>query len=162
MTTTQQLAKHLREVHFGGNWTCSDLKDQLTDISLQQALRKFESLNSIAALTFHINYYVKGITRVLSGDELNTNDKFSFDHPDFNSEEDWKNFCQECLSDAEKLAGLIQALPDSVLNDVFVSEKYGTYHRNLLGLIEHSHYHLGQIAIIKKLTSEVHTEPVEV
>jgi hypothetical protein len=160
MTTTQQLAKHLREIHFGGNWTWSNLKDQLTGVSVQQALKKFETLNTIAALTFHINYYVKAISKVLSGEEINAHDKFSFDHPEFHSEEDWKNFCQECLDDAEKLAGLIEALPDSVLNEVFAAEKYGTYHRNILGLIEHSHYHLGQIALIKKLTSEVYTEPV--
>lgn len=151
MTTTQQLAKHLREIHLGVNWTWSNMKDQLETVSLEQALKKVESLNTIAALTFHINYYVKAITRVVSGDKINAHDKFSYDHPDFSSEEEWKNFCQECLNDGEKLASLIEALPDSILNDVFVEEKYGTYHRNFLGLIEHSHYHLGQIAIIKKL-----------
>jgi len=151
MTTTQQLGKHLRDVHFGGNWTWSNVKDQLTDVSLEMALKKVESLNTIAALTFHINYYVKAITRVLEGNEINAHDKYSYDHPLFNSEEEWKKFCQQCLDEAEKLAGLIETLPDAILNDCFVEEKYGTYHRNFLGLIEHSHYHLGQIAIIKKL-----------
>ncbi len=151
MTTTQQLAKHLRDVHFGGNWTWSNVKDQLTDVSIETAMKKVESLNTIAALTFHINYYVIAIINVLEGSEINAHDKFSYDHPNFETEEEWKNFCQQCLDDAEKLAGLIEILPDSILNDVFVAEKYGSYHRNFLGLIEHTHYHLGQIAIIKKL-----------
>ena len=151
MTTTQQLGKHLRDVHFGGNWTWSNLKDQLTDVSLEIAMTKVQSLNTIAALTFHINYYVIAITHVLEGSEINAHDKYSYDHPHFETEEEWKNFCQQCLNDAEKLATLIELLPDSILNEVFVEDKYGSYHRNFLGLIEHSHYHLGQIAIIKKL-----------
>ena len=33
----------------------------------------------------------------------------------------------------------------------FFHEKYGNYYRNLHGVIEHAHYHLGQIALIKKM-----------
>ena len=33
-------------------------------------------------------------------------------------------------------------------------EKYGNYFRNLTGIIEHLHYHLGQIVLIKKLIAE--------
>ena len=33
----------------------------------------------------------------------------------------------------------------------FVIPKYGTYARNIHGMIEHAHYHLGQIALIKKM-----------
>ncbi|HAI83731.1 MAG TPA: DUF1572 domain-containing protein, partial [Chitinophagaceae bacterium] len=32
----------------------------------------------------------------------------------------------------------------------------GTYYRNILGLIEHTHYHLGQIALIKKIIRNTH------
>jgi len=37
------------------------------------------------------------------------------------------------------------------LTDDFTDEKYGTYQRNLIGILEHSYYHLGQIVLIKKL-----------
>lgn len=151
MSTTQQLAKHLREVNFGGNWTWSNLKDQLETVTLEQATTQVASLNTIAALTFHIDYYVQAITRVLKGEEINAHDKFSYVHPEFESEEEWKNFCQQCLKSTEALAWLIEKLDDSILDQYFVEEKYGSYHRNFLGLIEHTHYHLGQIAIIKKL-----------
>jgi len=29
--------------------------------------------------------------------------------------------------------------------------KYGNYFRNIVGVIEHIHYHLGQIVLIKKI-----------
>lgn len=41
--------------------------------------------------------------------------------------------------------------PEEKLKEAFVEEKYGTYQRNLEGMIEHSYYHLGQIVLIKEL-----------
>lgn len=52
MNLTTQIAKHFREVHFGGNWTTSNLKDHLADITWQQATTKIYSLNTIAALAY--------------------------------------------------------------------------------------------------------------
>jgi hypothetical protein len=31
-----------------------------------------------------------------------------------------------------------------------VEEKYGSVLRNIMGVIEHTHYHLGQIVLLKK------------
>ena len=33
----------------------------------------------------------------------------------------------------------------------FGNEKYGTYYENIQGVIEHLHYHLGQIVVVKKI-----------
>jgi hypothetical protein len=55
------------------------------------------------------------------------------------------------FSDVEKLILLIARLPTKRLSDTFTDEKYGDYYRNLQGLIEHTHYHLGQIVILKKM-----------
>lgn len=65
---TAQIAKHFRDVHYGVNWTWSNLKDHLADVTWQQATTKVESLNTIAALVFHINYYVSAIINVLQGE----------------------------------------------------------------------------------------------
>jgi len=45
----------------------------------------------------------------------------------------------------------VEQMPTSQLQDAFTDEKYGTYLRNILGMLEHSYYHLGQIVLIKKL-----------
>jgi len=42
-------------------------------------------------------------------------------------------------------------LPESKLSETFLDEKYGNYYRNIHGIIEHTHYHLAQIVLIKKL-----------
>ncbi|HTN08398.1 hypothetical protein [Agriterribacter sp.] len=58
MTLSAQIAKHFRQIHFGGNWTSVNLKETLTDTDWQQATMKVLSFNTIAALVYHMNYYV--------------------------------------------------------------------------------------------------------
>ena len=151
MNLTAQIAKHFRAVHFGGNWTSVNLKDQLTGLTWQQATTQVYSFNTIAKLVFHINYYVSAVSKVLEGGPLDAHDKYSFDLAPIQSEEDWQALVAKTFSDAEHFATLIEQLPDSRLGEVFSEEKYGTYYSNLHGIIEHTHYHLGQITLIKKM-----------
>lgn len=148
------LAKHMRDVHFGGNWTTSNLRDNLKDITWQQATTQVYSLNTIATLVYHINYYIDAVTKVLQGDLLNAKDEYSFSHPPVNSQQDWENILDKMWTDAETFAVLIEQLPDNKLQEDFTDAKYGTYYRNIQGIIEHTHYHLGQIAIIKKILQQ--------
>ena len=148
------LSKHLREVFFGGNWTSVNLRDSLANVTWQQAVTKLHSLNTILALVYHINYYIIAVTKVLQGEPLKASDKFSFDHPVVDSEQDWQNLLDKTSRDAETFAGLVEQLPDSKLSENFEDGKYGNYYRNIHGIIEHTHYHLGQIVLIKKLLQQ--------
>jgi len=151
MSVTKQIANHIREIHFGENWTCSNLKDNLVDVTWQQATTQVYSLNTIATLVYHTNYFVSAILKVLQGEPLNAHDKYSFDHPPIKSHDDWKNFLDKIFIDAENFANLIEQLPENKLWETFSDEKYGNYYRNIHGIIEHTHYHLGQIVLIKKI-----------
>jgi len=154
MKISTNIAKNLREVCFGGNWTCSNLKDNLSDLPWYLAVEKVNDLNTIATLTHHIHYYVIAITLVLQGGPLNSKDELSFSHPPINSAKDWEFMLEKIWADFETLASLTEQLPDNILWENFTDKKYGTYYRNLQGMIEHTHYHLGQIAIIKKIALE--------
>ncbi|MBD3637099.1 MAG: DinB family protein [Crocinitomicaceae bacterium] len=151
MNLSHQLAKHFREVYFGGNWTCSNVKENLQNLTWKQATKQVHTFNTIATLTYHMNYFVEAITRVLQGEPINAHDKYSFNHPPINSQDDWDQMVDKTLHNAEVLAELIEQLPEEKIGDTFEDEKYGIYYRNIHGLIEHTHYHLGQIALIKKL-----------
>jgi uncharacterized damage-inducible protein DinB len=149
-----QIAKHFREVYFGGNWTSSNLKDNLADVDWQQATTQVYSLNTIATLVFHINYYVTAILKVLQGELLDAHDKYSFTHPPISSQLAWEEMLDKTWADAKKLADLIEKLSESKLWETMADEKYGNYYRNFHGIIEHTHYHLGQIVSIKKILSQ--------
>lgn len=154
MNLPKHISKHFREVFFGNNWTSVNLKDSLKDISWHQATTKLESLNTIAALVFHIDYYVSAVLKVLQGEPLNAHDKFSFDLPPIQSQEDWQALIDKTLDDVENFASLVEKLPEEKLWENLADPKYGNYYRNLHGIIEHTHYHLGQIVIIKKLLNQ--------
>src|SRR5258705_13834542 len=148
---TLQIAKHFRDVHFGGNWTAVNLKATLADVDWQQATTQVYSFNTIAVLVYHMNYYVSVVLNVLDGEPLNASDKYSFDLPPILSADDWNKLLDKLWTDAENFAKLVEQLPESKLWDDFSENKYGNYYRNLHGIIEHIHYHLGQIVLIKKL-----------
>jgi hypothetical protein len=154
MNLTAQIAKQFREVHFGGNWTSVNLKDNLADVTWQQATTQVYSFNTIAALVFHMNYFVSAVLKVLQEEPLDAHDKYSFDCPPIHSQEDWEKLLDKTWTDAENFASLVEQLPESKLGETFSDEKYGNYYTNLHGIIEHIHYHLGQIVLIKKILTQ--------
>lgn len=152
MTQTEFIANRLQEVLLDGRWIANtNYKAQITSISWQQATTKVGSLNTIAALTFHINYYLDGLLNVFNGGALDIRDQYSFDLPPIESEDDWTNLVNTFLANAESFVQQVAQMPDTKLAEAFVEEKYGSYARNLEGVIEHSYYHLGQISLIKKM-----------
>ena len=151
MPLTKHVAKQIRDVYFGGNWTVTNLQETLKDVTWRQATTKVQDFNTIATLVYHINYFVAGVSDVLRGLPLTIKDKYSFDHPPINSEADWLLFKNTVIEDGKAFANLIEQLDDTILESDFIDPQYGNYYRNLHGIIEHFHYHLGQIVILKKM-----------
>ncbi|MEZ4935997.1 MAG: DUF1572 domain-containing protein [Crocinitomicaceae bacterium] len=146
-----QIAKHMHDVHFGGNWTVSNVKETLSNIHWNEALVQKENVNSIATLTYHINYFVGVALNYLQSGKLEGDDKLSFNHPPIHSEEDWNMMTAHYLIQVEELVEEIKKLDDATLFLDFGDSKYGNYFRNLIGIVEHTHYHLGQINLLRKL-----------
>ncbi|SFO10244.1 Protein of unknown function [Paenimyroides ummariense] len=152
MSQSLQIANRFREVILNGTWIANtNFKDQLAGLNWKIATKKIDSLNTIAVLAQHIHYYVSGVLNVFNGGTLDIKDQFSFDFPPVESQEQWNLFLNRFWNDAEEFARKVEAMNDDKLNSVFVDEKYGTYHRNIEAMIEHSYYHLGQIVLIKKM-----------
>jgi uncharacterized damage-inducible protein DinB len=154
MKNTQQIANRFREVILNGTWIANtNYKAELSDLDWKIAIAQPGTANSIAALAQHIHYYIHGILNVFKGGTLDIKDKFSFDFPPIQSQEEWDAFLSKFWDDSEEFARFIEQMPDEELLEGFVDLKYGTYQRNIDAMIEHSYYHLGQIVLIKKLAS---------
>ena len=152
MESPSQIVKRFREVVLNGTWVAgTNFRDQLTNVSAEQATQKIGSLNTIALLTSHIHYYISGILNVLEGGTLDIRDKFSFDFPAVKSQEDWEKVLNKFWNDSEKFANLVEQMTKEKLNEDFTDRMYGSYQRNINAMIEHCYYHLGQIVLIKKL-----------
>ena len=158
MTRNSAIAGRLREVLLDGHWIANtNYKEQLLGISWQQAIQKVDSLNTIAALTYHINYYLAGLLNVFENGKLEISDKYSFDLPQIRSEADWNKLVTAFLANSEKFVRSVEQMDDTIFDQPFVDEKYGSYLRNIEGVIEHSYYHLGQISLIKKMILQDHS-----
>ena len=152
MNLPQQLAQQFREAHLNGRWLANtNLKEQLDNTTLEQANTKVGDHNTIALLAFHLNYYVDGMCRVLEGGPLDISDKYAFDAPPIQTEEEWKALKQKLWKDAERFALLVEQLPEEDLEKPFANLNYGSNYLNISTMIQHIYYHLGQIVLIKKL-----------
>ena len=155
MESSFQLAKRFHELVFDGKWIAvTNYKDQIIDLDWQLAITQYGSLNSIALLTFHINYYVSGILNVFNGGELEIKDKFSFDMNPIQSENDWSILLEEFWTNSHSLVKKIEESNDLQLEQIFAKKEYGNYRRNIEAMIEHGYYHLGQIVLINKLIKD--------
>ena len=155
MKRSEMVAIRLREVFLEGTWIANtNYKAQLSSVTWVEATTKVQNLNTIADLTFHINYYLQGILDAFRTGKLEIQDKYSFDTPPITSAEDWDNLVQQFLKNANIFVASIGILEDAALQKPFFDERYGTLERNIEGVIEHSYYHLGQISLIKKLITQ--------
>ncbi len=145
------LGKHLRNVYFGGNWSLSCIKDTLVDTKWPVVNNQVYDFNSIATISYHMTYYVSVLLKLLKGGALEGKDELSFALPPIDSQEDWEFIQNKFWTEAEETISLLETLPENRLLETFKDEKYGNYFRNIVGIIEHLHYHLGQIVLIKKI-----------
>ena len=154
MNRSNLLASRIREVFLNGKWIANtNFKEQIESITWKQAVNQVHNLNTIALLTFHVNYYLGGLIDVLNGGNLEIHDKYSFDLPELKSEAEWKKLINDFLRNAELFSVLVGEMNDEKLDEIFVKQEYGTYLRNIEGIIEHSYYHLGQISLIRKMVN---------
>ena len=155
MARNLAIANRLREVLLNGKWIANtNFKEQILSVNWEQAIQKVENLNTIALLTFHINYYLAGLLNVFAGGKLEIKDKYSFDLPEIKSEKDWNKLVNDFLVNSEIFANQVEHMEESMLYQPFADEKYGSYLRNIEGVIEHSYYHLGQVSLIRKMIEQ--------
>lgn len=143
----EEIARHFHEVNFGGNWTDASVEDVLKNITYEQATKSIGNANTIALLVFHMDFYNMVVYDRLVGV------KRHFEHEEslkvsVHNEADWLQLKAQYFSNAKKLHAAILAFDPSRLFETTTSN---TPYKNLHGVVEHVHYHLGQIALLKKL-----------
>lgn len=150
MNIKQHIANHLVEVHRGGNWTDVSITDTLKDISWQQAaiITPF-SPNSIAMLLHHISYWNRIVALRGQNIEPEIDEKNGMDAPSLTNDTDWDDLKKDNIHSAEELATIIEGYDIGSLYNPILPAHSSAY-KNFQGQVEHIHYHLGQMVIIKK------------
>jgi hypothetical protein len=151
MSKSLQLANRFREVIFDGTWIANtNFNMQLSNINLETATKKIENFNTIADLTQHILYYIKGLNEFFEKGALTISDTYSFDFSPITCEKDWNHIKSIFFTEASIFATTVEKFTETQLNGIFVKKEYGTFERNIEATIEHCYYHLGQIVLLIK------------
>lgn len=155
METAQALANRFRELTLDGKWIANtNYKSLLQNVDMTLANYKIADLNTVAMLTQHVLYYIDGLNQVFEGGELAIKDKFSFNFDPPSSNETWNLIKSNFTASSARFADHVENMLGAQLEAGFVKEEYGSYRRNIEGMIEHAYYHLGQISLILKLANQ--------
>ncbi len=151
MKLTDYIAQHIIDVHIGDNWTDVNIKNTLQDVSLQEAVTVTNSsANTIAALLHHITFYNEVVLERLKRNIPFISNANGFDVPVLNNERDWIELKERNIQSAQYLAEAVKQFPEEKIFEPILPD-FSTVYKTLHGVIEHTHYHLGQIVIIKNL-----------
>ncbi|MDT7779660.1 MAG: hypothetical protein QOC99_2172 [Acidobacteriota bacterium] len=151
MREAERIADQLRRAHEGGAWHGPSVRELLAGVTAEQAsARPVVGAHSISELVAHIEAWERAILRRLGGDPAAI----------YNTAEDWPSVADASedawLKAQERLAETYELLRDAVLrlDDARLYEpilpQMSTRYVSLHGAIQHTLYHAGQIAFVKK------------
>jgi uncharacterized damage-inducible protein DinB len=151
MREVERIADQLRRAHEGGAWHGPAVDELLSGVTAEQAAaRPLEGGHSIWELVSHIEAWERAVLRRLGGDPAQI----------YNTEEDWSQAAggsEETWASARwKLTQTYVALREAVLKlddaglDEPILPNMSTRYVSLHGAIQHTLYHAGQIAVVRK------------
>jgi uncharacterized damage-inducible protein DinB len=108
------------------------------------------SPNTIVALLHHITFYNEVVLERLKRNIPFMSNANGFDVPVLNNERDWIELKERNIQSAQYLAEAVKQFPEEKIFEPILPD-FSTVYKTLHGVIEHTHYHLGQIVIIKNL-----------
>ncbi len=151
MIITSLIAQHILDVHEGNNWTEVDITSTLKDISVKQAtLLTQASVNTIAALIHHLTYWNRVMVQRINGIKVIVPVANGYNVPDLKTEQEWQQLKEDNILSAHELATAIKSFDEKRLPEPILPG-YSSAYKNLQGSVEHIHYHLGQIVMLKHL-----------
>lgn len=152
MTETHRINSQLKRAYQGEAWHGPSLRELLADVSHTQAARKLApDTHSIWELVEHISAWEEIVRRRLAGEVvIEIPDEVNFPVINDASELAWQATLQRLAAGQQALRDGIKECADAKLAEIVPGMGYTNYFM-LHGVIQHTLYHAGQIALLKKL-----------
>lgn len=154
-TECSRIADQLRRAFAGDAWHGQSLRELLADIGHEQAnSRPLAAAHSIWELTLHIEVWTRAALASMHGVPMpvfveNMPPEQNWPLIPDTGASAWKSTQENTLRAGDELATGIEPFGDERLGETVPGRDYGFY--NLFhGIVQHSLYHAGQIAILKK------------
>jgi uncharacterized damage-inducible protein DinB len=153
---TARIADQLRRAFRGEAWHGPSLLDLLAEIAPEQArARPLRSAHSIWELVLHIDIYLQVCFEATRGTPMPELYGTGRDWPALtaDSADAWFDAQDRLFQNAENLAQAVEKFDDAKLQDTVPGRSYDFYYL-FHGIVQHSLYHGGQIAILKKAVTD--------
>jgi uncharacterized damage-inducible protein DinB len=151
MREVERIADQLKRAHEGGAWHGPAVDALLAGVTAAQAaVRPFEGAHNLWELVAHIESWERAILRRLGGDPAQI----------YNTEEDWSRVADATdegwTAALQRMRETYVALREAVLDldddelDEPILPNMSTRYVSLHGAVQHTLYHAGQIALVRK------------
>jgi len=150
-----RIADQLRRAFSGDPWHGSPLRDLLAGINAEQAcLRPLPSAHTIWELVLHIEIYVNAAYEAIQVVPMPRLFGTEKDWPKVADAREgaWSGATDRLLQSSERLARAIDRFTDERLQETVPGRDYDFYYL-FHGIVQHSLYHGGQIAMLKRAVS---------
>jgi uncharacterized damage-inducible protein DinB len=154
MTESERIVDQLNRAFEGEAWHGPAVLEILEGITAEQAAaRPVHGAHSIWELVLHIGTWATACRRRLAGERAQPSDAEDWRAVTNTSEQSWQAARQELRQAHKELRDAIAKLDEARLDQPIIEGLSSTY-VTLHGVIQHSLYHAGQIAILKKASLE--------
>ncbi|HVX25109.1 MAG TPA: DinB family protein [Parafilimonas sp.] len=151
MNILNAIAMHVTDVYDGENWTDVNIANTLSDVTWRQAQQQTAaSKNTIASLLHHLYYWNGVMMERIKGNNPSVPNSNGFNVDVLKDENDWSELKEKTRVSFVQLADAVKNFPAEKLFETSPTGR-SSYYKNFQGMVEHAHYHLGQMVIIKKL-----------
>ena len=150
MNQIELISDQLQRAYAGEAWHGPSLQELLDGLTAEQALgRPVPEAHSIWEVTMHIGVWMSVVRRRLRGDTVQPTPEQDWPVIDGGSSEAWRQTLDALEREHNQLRTAICAMPEASLENQAPGKDHSVA-MMLHGVIQHSLYHAGQIALLKK------------
>jgi uncharacterized damage-inducible protein DinB len=154
MTEIERIVDQLNRAFEGEAWHGPAVMAILEGITAQQAAAQpFNGTHSIWELVLHIAAWERACRRRLEGERAQLPDTEDWPQVIHTNEQDWEQARESLRQAHDELCDAVSKLDETRLDQPIV-EGMSSVYVTLHGVIQHSLYHAGQIALLKKAAAE--------
>jgi len=159
MSETARIRNQFERAFNGEAWHGPSVLALLDGVTAEQAAaHPIPGAHSIWELTLHIAAWEDACRRRLQGDPAQLADDENFPPVKDSTEAAWESAKQKLSDTHQRLLAVLTTIDDSRLNDPIIDSSeipFSTAYVTLHGGVQHTLYHAGQIAILKKAIESV-------
>jgi len=159
MSEVERIRDQFERAFDGEAWHGPSVQSLLNGVTAQQAAaHPIPGAHSIWELTLHIAAWEDACRRRLQGDPAQLADDENFPPVTDSTEAAWESAKQKLSDKHQRLLAVLTTIDDSRLNDPIIDSSeipFSSAYVTLHGGVQHTLYHAGQIAILKKAIESV-------